>query len=333
MYCDKGVYCFWPIGKARIWFRHDDGRAMTLGEALAAYGKLVDRPVVVRLFGDLVDEYQRSLEFSRLSERTQSDRRLEHAKLRATFGHYAPHEITPADILEWKRERTQAAPIRWNREFSALSVLMSYAIDPLGLCEVNPCREVKRVQERPRTRLPSEAEITAFSDLCSPQQQLYIELKMLTGLRMGDLLRLDRRMIDREAGVLRTAIGKTGTTARYQFRDPETGEPTGLEDLLDRILKLPRPVKSTKLFCGRTGQEYTTHGWKAMWQRKMAQFVKKGGVRFTEHDLRASAGVRVEESQGREAARKLLDHKEQRTTAGYTGRRMDVSIVPLKRPK
>jgi len=31
---------------------------------------------------------------------------------------------------------------------------------------------------------------------------------------------------------------------------------------------------------------------------------------------------------GREAARRLLGHQEQRTTADYTGRRMDATVVP-----
>jgi hypothetical protein len=190
MYCDKGVYYFWPKGRPKHWFRDADGRPLSLAAALAEYGRLVDRPVIVVTMADLIDEFERSAAFAALAERTQVDRRRHHAELRSVFGHYEPHELEQVDILEWKRARAPQAPRQWNQALSALKVLMGYAADPLGLVTANPCREVKRMPEPRRTRAPSLAELEAFCALGSEQVRLYVALKLLTSLRMSDILRI-----------------------------------------------------------------------------------------------------------------------------------------------
>lgn len=335
MYCDRGVYYFWPLGQAKHWFRRPDRTPMTLGEALAAYGQLVDRPVSVSTIADLIDAFLQSPEFAGLAERTQLDRRTHLGEIRHTFGHYGVTELAPIDILEWKQDKAAKAPRQWNQKFSALKVLLRYAADPLGLLEArnDPTTGIRRMREASRTRLPTTAEIDAFTKDQPDQLKLYVALKLHTGLRMGDLLRLDRRMILEDS--LRTPIGKSAArqrVMRFLFADPATGESTGLRELLDEVLALPQKVGSTLLFRTRKGQAYTLHGWKAMWQRRMATFVENGGERFHEHDIRATFATAIEDAGGREAARKALDHTDQRTTGVYTGRGEAV-VVPLKRKR
>jgi integrase len=84
-------------------------------------------------------------------------------------------------------------------------------------------------------------------------------------------------------------------------------------------------------FCRRDGRPYTVEGWQAMWQRRMAKFVEAGGVRFWEHDIRATAGVAMEEAQGAEEAQKLLGHTDLRTTKVYTGRKKVIKVTPVSR--
>ncbi len=329
MYCDRGVYYFWPKGQSKHWFRDSDGKPLPLAAALAQYGTLVDRPVVVRSMVNLLTEFEQSAAFAALSVRTKVDRRRHHAELRAVFGHYDVAELQAADVLEWKRARAPKAPRQWNQAFSALKVLLAYAADPLGLITANPCREVKRMPEHRRTRAPSLAELEAFCALGSEQVRLYVALKLLTGLRMSDILRLTRPMILDDC--LRTPVGKEGgRAARFLFRDPESGESTGLSELLTTIGALQRPVGSMALFCNRKGQPYTQDGWESIWQYQMRKFVAAGGERFHEHDIRARAGMLAERQAGREAARQLLGHAEQRTTAIYT-ERDDRVIVPIAR--
>ncbi|WP_291990903.1 tyrosine-type recombinase/integrase, partial [Luteitalea sp.] len=326
MYCDRGVYYLWPKGRPKHWFRDADGRPLSLAAALAEYGKLVDRPAVVVTIADLIDEFERSQAFAKLAERTQVDRRRHHAELRRVFGHYEPHELGQADVLEWKRARAPQAPRQWNQALSALKVLLGYAADPLGIITENPCREVKRMPEVRRTRAPSLAELEAFCALGNQQVRLYVALKLLTSLRMSDILRLTRAMILDDC--LRVPIGKGGGRhTRLLFVDPESGESTGLRELLDQILALRRPVGSLALFCNRKGQAYTRDGWESNWQYQMRKFVAAGGERYHEHDIRARAGILAERQAGREAARQLLGHVEQRTTAIYTDRD-DRIVVP-----
>lgn len=335
MYFDKGVYYFWPLGKPKHWFRDRDGRPLSLAAALAEYGQLVDAPVRVLTIADLIDQFERSAEFVALAERTQTDRRLHHAELRSVFGHYDVAELDTRSVLEWKQARAKLAPRQWNQKLVALRRLIAHAIDPLGLLTdaVNPCKGVKRMPEASRSRAPSEQEVAEFAAICSQKQRIYIAVKMLTGLRMGDLLRLDRRMI--LEACLRSPIGKSRPGKqrfkRFLFVDPATGESTGLREALDAALALPRKVGSTVIFPNDKGQPYTVSGWKAMWQYRMRIWgTKMQRERFHEHDIRATAGIAVEEAQGREAARKFLGHQTQRTTSIYTERGIEPKIVPLK---
>ena len=330
-YCDRGTYYYWPPGRPKIWFRHKDGSPMALFEALAEYGKIIDRPATYRTLGDLMDQYSR-LEIPKLKPRTQQDRLQEIGKLRAVFGEMDPLEITPQDIYGYKRARA-AAPIRCNRELSALSALFSYGIENGLAVAANPCREVKRYAERERDRCPEPAELAAFIVLCrdrfgDSQTASYVELKRMVGLRMGDMLRLHRSMIQ-DLG-LRIDTGKRGKKHFFPFTD-HSGQSTGLRELLDEILALPRPVGSMWLFCGRRGMPYTVSGWKTMWQRRMRAYVDVGGVRFWEHDIRATAGTEVEEERGAEEAQKLLGHSDLRTTRVYTGRRKVIVVLPNRK--
>lgn len=334
MYCEGAVYYFWPKGGRKVWFRDAQGRPLSLAAALAEYGRLVDRPVNVSTVDDLIAEFERSPEFAGLAERTQADRRLHHAHLRAVFGHYGVAELATADVLEWKRALAAKAPRQWNQKLVALRRLMAYAVDPLGLIEARdrPTEGVRRMAESPRTRAPTPDELARFGAMVDPQTRLYVALKLVTGLRMGDLLRLDRRMILDDC--LRTPVGKAGgRVSRFLFFDPAGGESTGLREILDEILALRRRVGSTVLFPNRSGQHYTVDGWQSLWQRRMAKWVAAGGERFHEHDIRASAGIRIEEAEGRERARQLLGHQTQRTTAVYTDRAAERVVVPLTRKK
>ena len=75
----------------------------------------------------------------------------------------------------------------------------------------------------------------------------------------------------------------------------------------------------------RTGGRYTYAGIRSAWVRLCA---KAGVTDLHIHDLRGRAGADLEQAAGREAARALLGHRTQRTTAHYVeGKR-----IPKVRP-
>ena len=315
-------YVFLPPGSTRYTVI---GR--TKADALYAYAKLLKgaqdrRP---RTVGDCMDDYLRSPRFAKLAPRTQTDYQRDLARLRPIFGHMPPADLAPSDVYEYLYTRPAT---RGRLEVAALSNVLMVAIRA-GLIDRNPCREGRHDPIQKRTRLPTIAEIEAFSSQATKQIALYCRLKLATGLRMGDMLKLDRRMISDEG--LTIVPGKTasrsGKTQIFLFRD-EAGTSTGLRELLDEILALPRRVTALALFATREGQHYTVDGWQSIWQRYMRSYAVAGGERFREHDIRATAGERQERLAGRESARRLLGHDLESTTARYTGRGKVVKIIP-----
>ncbi|MGH8594638.1 MAG: tyrosine-type recombinase/integrase, partial [Gammaproteobacteria bacterium] len=146
----------------------------------------------------------------------------------------------------------------------------------------------------------------------------YIIFKYLTGLRQGDILRLDAV---RDDGIhLRT--GKTGKRLIIGW----TGE---LHYLVDRIKAL-RTIRSVFLFSTRRGQPYTGDGFRAIWQRTMKRALAERIIkeRFTEHDIRAKSGTDADAS-GLDA-QALLGHEDAGTTRRYIRHKQAHKVAPLQ---
>lgn len=141
--------------------------------------------------------------------------------------------------------------------------------------------------------------------------QAYVRIKLLSGLRRGDLLRLRVVDLGHPEGVpVRTS--KTDRAVIYEW-SPE------LRAAIDTALAA-RPVDiSPWLFCNKRGRGYideTTgeaRGWSSMWQRFMTRVLKETAVteRFTEHDLRAKV---ASDAESLERARQLLAHADSKIT-------------------
>lgn len=318
-------------GKQLVYLPYGQTKYVALGrnkaDGLHEYAKLFKgaQERLPRTIGDCMDDYMRSASFARLAPRTQAEYQSDLGRLRKVFGHMRPADLTPADLYQYLYKRPAS---RRRHEVAPLSNALQFAIQA-GLIDRNPCREVRYEPIPKRMRLPSLAEIAAFSEHAGPQIALYCRLKLATGLRMGDMLRLDRRMIGPEG--LTVTPGKTasrtGRTQLFLFADA-SGRSTGLRELLDEILALRRRVTALALFATREGQHYTTDGFKSNWQRAMGAYVAAGGVRFREHDIRATAGAEKESREGRAQAMKLLGHELESTTARYTGRGRVTKITP-----
>ena len=87
---------------------------------------------------------------------------------------------------------------------------------------------------------------------------------------------------------------------------------------------------SIYLFCTRKGQPYSEDGFDSIWQRTVRKLVKKNPdfVRFRFNDIRHKAATDAETDHGREFARRLLVHADQRTTAIYVS-----GVQRIKPPK
>ena len=193
-------------------------------------------------------------------------------------------------------------------------------------------REVRLEGEPARTRYVTDDEIVAALSLPSVRKrgsvravQAYIKVKLLTGLRRGDLLRL-RTSFLREDGV-HVTTSKTGKPVIYEWSDE-------LRAAVESA-KAARPVDiSPFLFCTKRGEGYVNEktgsasGWDSMWQRFMDRLIDEKRIteRFTEHDLRAKVGS---DAESLERARSLLAHADAKLTNRVYRRKPEV-VKPLR---
>ncbi|MAT66049.1 MAG: hypothetical protein CMN57_10445 [Gammaproteobacteria bacterium] len=187
-----------------------------------------------------------------------------------------------------------------------------------------------------RTRYVEDWEVVEALSLPSVRKrgsvqaiQAYIRIKLLTGLRRGDMLRL--RLSDcGEDGIYAKPSKTTHTTGRSIV----IGWSDELREAFE-LAKAARPVDiSPFLFCNRHGESYyneakgTANGWDSMWQRFMRRVLEETEVkeRFTEHDLRAKC---ASDAESLAHAKALLAHADERTTQRWY-RRKPEKVRPLR---
>ena len=212
--------------------------------------------------------------------------------LRAAFGHMRPSSIRPLHAYQYLAHRPR---VSGNREVSCLSKALTFAVKQ-GIIERNLLKgQMERNPEKPRKRLPTAQEIEQFLEGANPTLRHYVALKRITGLRRGQLLSL--KWSEWDGATLPVSQVKGGRDTDY----------SGLA-LTDVLGAMPR--RGEYVFVGRNGR-YTPSGFSSLFKRQMAKFVKAGGERFNEHDIRAYVASAAETL---EHAQALLGHQDSRTT-------------------
>lgn len=325
----NAIYYQVPPGLEYLW---DGKQTFKLGnteaEAYKTWASRIEDDGKNKTISEALDRYL--LEVIPLkAPRTQKDNRKQAERLRTVFGHMSPLELKPQDIYVYydKREGKVAA----RREIALLSHLMTKAVE-WGYIDKHPFKgEVRLEGEKPRTRYVSDKELVECLSLPNVRLkgsvlavQAYIRLKLLTGLRRADLLRM--RVSQCKNDGIHVKTSKTGKFVIYSWT-PE------LRHAVDCALSV-RPVDiSPHLFCTKRGQSYikedgSASGWDSMWQRFMKRILKETKVteRFTEHDLRAKC---ASDAETLEHARQLLAHADSNITQRVY-RRAPERVRPLR---
>lgn len=283
------------------------------------------------------------------SPRTRSEYERYIKNLTEVFGEMMIDDIEPTHIYKYVSDRskktistingqdiTVGGPSIARREKAVFSHAMTKAVE-WGIIKIHPFKDNVRLEgEKPRTRYIEDWEIIECLNLKSIQKrgsvvaiQAYMRLKLLTGLRQGDLLRLQEKNIKRD-GIHVTPNKTKNTTGKaviYTWSDE-------LREAI-RMARAARPNKESEfLFCNRFGDGYvnedkgTAEGWATMWQNFMARVMAETKVvtRFTEHDLRAKC---ASDASSLEHARQLLAHSDSKTT-NRVYRRKAERVNPLK---
>lgn len=317
-----------PPGLESMW---DGKKQFTLGTSLAeahrAWAARVElNGRELRTIGDLLDRYELQ-EVPTKAPATQRGNLDAIKRLRAVFGSFPILDFRPHHAYGYRDRRGKAAPTAANRELEVLSHAFTKAIEWGVPLDTHPMIEGKfRKLSRPaRDRYVEDAEVIAALSIAAKRKsgsvlmcQAYIRLKLLTGFRRTDLLRL--RMSDLRDDGIHIKPSKTAKSSGIRsFREWDDRLRAVVEEC-----KAARPVLSPWLFCNRDGEPYqrddgTANGFDSVWQRFMDRVVAEKKVqRFQERDLRAKCATDAESLAHAQA---LLDHASPATTKRIYRRR------------
>ena len=292
MYLRSGGYYFVEYG-SNSWTNL--GRDYV--KAMAEYARIRDSNRPLSTMSDVIDRYVAEVAPLK-AESTYKGNLIEAKYLRAAFGKMEPSRISGQNVYAYLDERAKTSKVRANREIALLSHMFKKA-GRWGAVptDFNPCRGVERFKEKARDRYVDDAEFFAFRKVAGDFLAAYMDVKVLTGLRQGDLL--DLRLDQLKDDGIHVSMRKTGKRQIIQWS-------VELRAAIQQARRLRRRIGSLYLFSTRSGSPYSRDGFKSIWQRRMTSAVEKGvlATRFTEHDLRRKTGSDTT----LEHARQLLGH-------------------------
>lgn len=307
-YFKHGAYYF--VDRTNTW--HPLGKDYF--EALQKYAALNLNPPVQPLMETVLVRYLAEVVPVKAPS-TQASNRLELELLRGVFGKMLITEVTPQDIYAYMDAR--GSHIRANREKSLLSHVFKYAIR-WGLATDNPCWRVESFKEHPRDRYVTDEEYWLVYDAASPPVQRAMQIAVVTGLRLSDVLALNGADHVVSGGLMvRPAKTSRSTRRVLLFKwSPGLRAALGLPD--DPLAAVP----PGRFVCGTRGSPLSKSGFQTAWQRLQAKVFPNKEDRFTFHDLRAKAGSDSVDG-------KLLGHADQRTLNRHYRRKPEV-VTPVE---
>lgn len=337
---NKGFPTGWSWRNGAIYYdvpqsvrhRWDNKHLFRLGsnpaEAYKEWAKRVDIISNSKTISQLLDRYIAEVS-SVKSPRTRVGDEFNVIRLRAVFGETEINTITPRDVYKYVDTRTAKTSAK--REVALLSHAYTKAVE-WGMIDKHPFKgQIRLTGAKPRTRYVEDWEVDACLSLKPKRKndsivviQAYINLKLVTGMRRGDLLSI--RLTDISDEGLRYQANKTGKRTLLE-----------LSPALRAAIEAARAVRpvdiSPFLFCTRKGTGYLDEnnqvsGWDSIWQRFMDRVLDETEVteRFTEHDLRAKV---ASDAESLERAREILGHTDSKLTNKVYMRR-EKNIKPAK---
>jgi integrase len=243
---------------------------------------------------EILDRYQAEC-LPLLAPRTARDYVRHVGHLKRWFGDRIAADLRPKDFGPFLAiPPGRKGQVQRVRQLAVLSAAFTQAVSFWYVLEHNVLRDVKRPKRPPRDRLIEDHEFAACRAIAPLRVQLMMDLAVRLGQRQGDLLEL--RWSDIKGGEVHVQQGKTGKRLAIEIT-PE------LKRIFGRCWMLPN--RDEYVITRRCGGRYTSEGFRALWQRTMNAYVRRGGQRFTFHDLRALCATKCKSP---EEAMKLLGH-------------------------
>lgn len=227
VYHRHGAYWFVKKG---VWTRL--GKELPRDIALTA-----SRPRTA--MGALIDAAMATIKPT-VSISTYSNYKVAAERLKYVFESFAPHQLTTADIWEF-RDGWAGTPNMTNRCLSLLTQVLNYAVRR-RIIPSNPAFGVEKHVEKARDRLIGMDEYSEIYDKAGPRLQCIMDLLYLTGQRVNDVLAIRRDALTEQGIYFKQQ--KTGNKLLVQWT-PE------LRAAVDRAKALTKDVPTLTLFSGR----------------------------------------------------------------------------------
>lgn len=241
-----------------------------------ALGRLLRKPAVT--IDDLLTEYL-AHGMTDLSPRTRNDYAIYvRRQLRKRFGHMAAADLRPTHVAQFLEGRKKGGgKVVANKEIACLSSAFEYG-QRVGLCDGNPCRQVRRNKTKPKDRYVRHDEFLLHFDAAPDHVQDVMAGIYLMELRPGEARELRRTSITPKG--IRFEESKTGKIKIIEWSP-------ALQFFLTRATS--RAPNSPFVFTNSRGEKWTEWAMYSALQRLRADLAEQGveAAPWTWHDLRA----------------------------------------------
>lgn len=222
-------------------------------------------------FDAVIDDYRASPEFDRLRDSTKRDYRRWLDRASAKFGAAPLAAFTDprmrGEIIAW-RDRWAAQPRTADKASVMMATLLGWAVER-GRLGVNVAARIALLHRVDKSDQVWERRHLRAMAQCPPQLRDALKLAALTGLRLGDLVRLDWSHVGPNAIIL--------TTAKRKGRAVIPMIPS-LKRHIER-----RAHRTGAILRNSRGKPWTESGLGTVFQRS-----KPAGFDRTIHDLRGT---------------------------------------------
>lgn len=225
------------------------------------------------------------------------------------LGDYRLNEVSDFIVKKYRIDRKikDAVSDRTiNQDIFVLSHIYNCGIKE-KIIEKNPCSEVKRLKiDQTRDRVLAGEEIAIILDNLTGKDRLMILISLLGGLRLNEVVRLEKKDLDFSRNIMVFTQSKTGKLMNIPISTFLVEE---LNEYLDKH-------QSDRLFDDRPVNQLLVQEYSAYFSKL---FKSLGIENFTYHNLRHSFGT-FQSDAGADAfvTQSLLGHSDLTMTARYT---------------
>jgi integrase len=269
-----------------------------LSTALAEYGRRLEPPKGA--MAALIDEALPVITKD-VAKATAAQYRTAAGKLKGILEEFSPEQVLPKHVARIKRAMA-GTPNMANRCLTVLRLVFHYAVEE-QIVDSNPAVGITRLAEGERERLISIPEFLAIYEKAGPRLQVIMDLLLLTGQRVTDVLGI--RLADlKDDGIY---FRQRKTDARLVVRwSPE------LESVVERAKGLPGKVQGLTQLQGRKGKPVDYRSVQLQWSKAC----RLAGVQDADlRDLRAMSATMAQQQEKNPTA--LLGHTSPAMTARY----------------